>query len=342
MPFEECKWYSLETFDAVESLLRQQEIIGPGESLRKLTVAGEGNMNVTLRAQSSASSVIVKQARPFVAKYDFIPAPLERAGFEASFYAFCAKYDQLSRRMPKLLRWVAAEHLLILEDVGNAPDATDLYTIGGQPDSNPSNLPDILPTLLDWLRDLHTVSRDSAELINFNNVELRRLNHSHIFEIPFQDPAAIELDHVCPGMSSATTHIRKQVELISACADLGQQYLSNGVCLLHGDFYPGSWLHGASGPHVIDPEFCFAGPPEFDYGVLVAHLRLAGYSNANDQIRTYVEEQGTALNVKLTNQFAAVEILRRLLGVAQLPLILNLDSRVRLIEESAATLLELR
>lgn len=31
---------------------------------------------------------------------------------------------------------------------------------------------------------------------------------------------------------------------------------------------------------VIDPEFCFAGPPEFDYGVMAAHLIMADQPEA--------------------------------------------------------------
>ena len=57
--------------------------------------------------------------------------------------------------------------------------------------------------------------------------------------------------------------------------ELGALYLQDGTSLLHGDYFPGSWLQTAAGVRVIDPEFCFFGPPEFDVGVLLAHLHLA-------------------------------------------------------------------
>ena len=61
-----------------------------------------------------------------------------------------------------------------------------------------------------------------------------------------------------------------------ALQSLGALYLENGPCLLHGDFYPGSWVRAGGGVWIIDPEFCFFGPPEFDVGILVGHLLLAG------------------------------------------------------------------
>jgi 5-methylthioribose kinase len=39
--------------------------------------------------------------------------------------------------------------------------------------------------------------------------------------------------------------------------------------------FPGSWLKAADGLRVIDPEFCFLGDPEFDCGILAAHLMIA-------------------------------------------------------------------
>ena len=60
-------------------------------------------------------------------------------------------------------------------------------------------------------------------------------------------------------------------------AKVGDIYLSDdGGVLLHGDYYPGSWLKTDAGFRVIDPEFCFLGPPEFDLGVLAAHWIFCG------------------------------------------------------------------
>ena len=44
---------------------------------------------------------------------------------------------------------------------------------------------------------------------------------------------------------------------------------------MHGDFYPGSLLNTVNGLKVIDPEFSFIGPEEWDMAIFVAHLFLS-------------------------------------------------------------------
>ncbi|TFG71242.1 MAG: hypothetical protein E4H26_12695 [Flavobacteriales bacterium] len=61
----------------------------------------------------------------------------------------------------------------------------------------------------------------------------------------------------------------------SAVRTIGQKYLSPGETLLHGDYYPGSWMTVGDQFYVIDPEFGFVGFAEFDLGVMVAHLIMA-------------------------------------------------------------------
>jgi 5-methylthioribose kinase len=327
----EEQWVTTDSVAAVERLLQDHGVVEPGECLTSLTVAGAGNMNVTLRARSERRSVIVKQSRPFVAKYDFIAAPENRIHFEARFYEFVAMHSQLAARMPALLAWLPQLNLLVLEDLGTASDATMLYD---QPEHNSRT--ELLEPLTTWLAALHDLSSAIPEPELFRNRELRKLNHAHVFEIPFQDPAAVDLNAVCPGLTEASRSVRTDPMLPARCRELGEVYLSDGNYLLHGDFYPGSWLLTEQGPFVIDPEFCFMGRREFDLGVLLGHLRLADGPLAGQALRNVVSE---AADWRLVEQFAAIEVLRRILGVAQLPLVSDLNSRVELIQQAASLLL---
>jgi 5-methylthioribose kinase len=267
-----------------------------------------------------------------VAKYDSIPAPLERVEHEAAFYSFAQQHSDLSRAMPELLGWLADQFVLVLQDLGSATDATCLYSEASE------EAPDFLGPLLRWLRVLHEVSLSGLDVDRFRNRQLRALNHAHLFEIPFQDPAVIDLDRVCPGLAASTDALRRDNRLKRRVREVGEVYLSDGDCLLHGDFFPGSWLLIPAGPKVIDPEFCFAGPAEFDVGVALAHLKIIGYGNAEQLLAAKPEGQA-ARDWKLIRAFAAVEVLRRLLGVAQLPLSMDLTGRHELIEEASAVLL---
>ncbi len=293
-------------------------------------------MNVTLRVLTQQDSLIVKQARPWVAKYPSIAAPLERAHFEQRFYELVAAHPPIAQRMPALLGSSPADYLLVLEDLGHGADATNLY----RRDTRLDTVHHELNGLIQWLAKLHTWSRSIAPTDQLENLELRTLNHSHIFEIPLADPPAIDLEAVTPGLSDLAAVVR-QDHVQRRLAELGELYLvgSSGEietrprCLLHGDFFPGSWLRTEDELKVIDPEFCFFGRPEFDLGVLVAHLRLAraDATAISALLRTYTLS-ANEVDVILVEEFAAAEVIRRLIGVAQLPLDHSLAEKKQLLE----------
>jgi 5-methylthioribose kinase len=117
---------------------------------------------------------------------------------------------------------------------------------------------------------------------------------------------------------------------------LGIRYLdhSHGSCLIHGDYFPGSWLKTRDQVYVIDPEFCFFGPPEFDLGMMMGHLYLAGVFTELIASVYNLYTAAASINLSLALQFAGVEIMRRLIGVAQLPLRYDLPEKRRLLELS--------
>ena len=258
-------------------------------------------MNYTLRVRTNQRTFILKQARPWVEKYPHIAAPVERAIIEGRFYQLAATVPELAARMPRLLGLDEESHLLSLEDLGAARDFTSLYSGG-------SMAPDDLHMLLEWLAALHGAFGGYEHKSEFANRDMRALNYQHMFVIPFVNDTGSEL--------------HREV------TRLGEMYLADGDCLLHGDFFPGAWLQTASGVKIIDPEFCFFGPPEFDLGVLLAHLIFAG--SAPPELPGHEP---------LITKFAGVEIVRRLLGVAKLPLILDARRQGLLVERAREMIL---
>ena len=87
--------------DLVEGLLRRLGWLAPDERVRGCAKAGEGNMNLTLRVRTEGRSVIVKQSRPWVEKYDAIPAPFDRALVEQRFYERVAAIPAVAAAMHK-------------------------------------------------------------------------------------------------------------------------------------------------------------------------------------------------------------------------------------------------
>lgn len=106
---------------------------------------------------------------------------------------------------------------------------------------------------------------------------------------------------------------------------------------MHGDFYPGSWLQVSSGIKIIDPEFGGLGDAEFDLGVFLAHLDLAAQA---EDLSTQVQKHYILpVDWSLVQQYRGVEILRRLIGIAQLPVSLSLDTKKTLLARARTFLL---
>jgi 5-methylthioribose kinase len=261
-----------------------------------------------------------------VEKYPQFAAPRDRALRERDFYLRVTPHPGIARLMPRLLAWDAAARVLVLEDLGSDGDYTDLYR--GCVLTHPE-----LDTLAGWLSLLHHAVTPGAEEPPLANREMRALNHAHIFEIPFARENGLDLDLVLAGLAAAAAPLKADPALIASVAALGREvYLADGPCLLHGDVFPGSFVRTRLGLRIIDPEFCFLGRPEWDVGVLLAHLWLARQPAdlRHRFLRQYTGPPG--FDPRLALRLAGVEIIRRLIGYAQLPLSSALAERQQLLE----------
>jgi 5-methylthioribose kinase len=316
--------------ERLEEYLRQQGLMTDAEELRSVAKAGEGNMNLTLRVLTSERSLVLKQARPWVEKYPQIAAPVDRALVEIAFYEAAGARPEVRRAMPQLLGSDRASRLLILEDLGEAQDFTPLYA--GEHLHRPQ-----LDELVDYLVALHP-SLDAAtddQRQVFQNREMRALNHEHIFRLPLAPDNGLDLDGWTPGLAAAAEPLKSDEGYVARVTELGARYLADGDSLVHGDFFPGSWLGTSSGVRIIDPEFCLLGPRAFDVGFMLGHLHLAAQPDETCEalLSLYLEKAGVADEgvAKDTRRFAGVEIMRRLIGVAQLPLECGIERKEELL-----------
>lgn len=306
--------------NAINSWLQQHSLLAPEEEILSAKKAGEGNMNYTLRIQSNLRSFILKQARPYVEKYPSIAAPVERAAMESAFFKATAQWEGVEEMLPRLLYFAPDDHLQMIEDLGAGADFTTFY-------QRKSPIPqEELASLLQFLQALHQQSRETPPKDKFQNRAMRELNHFHIFDFPFQSDNGLNLDDLQEGLQAlAQRTIFQQAKLREKTIALGLRYLADGETLLHGDFFPGSWLRTERGVFVIDPEFCFQGDAEFDLGVCLAHLCFCGMNWA--AATGILQEQYGAFDAALCQDFAAVEILRRIYGVGQLPLSMSIAEK---------------
>lgn len=320
--------------EAARRVLASAGALRPGERVTTSERAGEGNMNLTLRVTLQAPAggertLIVKQSRPWVEKYDHIAAPWDRANVEAAFLQHAAAVPAVARRMPRLLAHDPAARVLVLEDLGPSADFSGVYRGADLATED-------LAALAGWLGDLHA-SGGQWKGPRLANREMRALNHAHIFEIPLADPPVLDLAALHSGLPAAAAELRSDPDYRAVVQAQARRYLHDGPTLLHGDFFPGSWLRAAGGDlYVIDAEFAFFGDAAFDLGVAVAHLALAG--RPIDQPARFLAAYPGPVDPAQVAANAAVEVMRRLIGVAQLPLSPSLDRAALLRRTRAAAL----
>ena len=300
-----------------------------GRSVASTAIAGAGNMNLVERLiLDDGSSLILKRAHAWVEKYPDIPAPVERSGVEAAFYAAVAG-TVAGDAMPKHLGYDAASSTNLFADLGEGTDGMTAYA--GEAIAHND-----LDAVVGWMRTLHDLPTPSdARLINH---AMRELNALHIFDFPLDPASGFDVDAITPGLQAKADALKHDAGFVAAVQATKALYLGDGGgVLLHGDLYPGSWLKTPQGLFVIDPEFCWMGPREWDLGVLIAHLRLSG--QAADHEARILQRYGHGVDTGLCNRIAGIEIMRRLIGVAQLPLTLDLAGKTALLDEARARVL---
>lgn len=314
----------------VEDFLRERGWIDGSARVAAVTRAGEGNMNLVLRvalAGGGVDSVILKQARPWVEKFPDIAAPVERMEVETAFYRLAGADARLAQRLPQLLQADPEHHAALYADLGPARDFTHLYGTVGSTGHEGLAAGDA-KALLEWLGHLHRLKLDTQATPELANPAMRALNRFHIFDLPLDGEHAPDADSFCPRLGESACRLRGDGALRQRLQELACEYERDGAQLLHGDFYPGSWLATDEGPVVIDPEFGFFGRAEFDLGVFIAHLHFTG--SDLELLRFYSPPPD--FDRRLADGFAGAELIRRLLGVAQLPLAADLAERARLLD----------
>jgi 5-methylthioribose kinase len=312
--------------DELRKYLVEHRLMAPEDLPFRVTRAGDGNMNCTLRVVTPRRRLIVKQARPWVEKYDHIAAPWDRSHVEAAFYESVVGVSGVEDRMPGLLHADAENHVLVLEDLGDAGDFTSMYRGERLPDDDGA-------ALADYLVRLRRVEAPAHMRHLLRNREMRALNHEHIFQVPLAVANGLALDGITPGLQAAADALKGEQAFVARVTELGARYLADGPALVHGDYFPGSWVKTGRGVAIIDPEFCFLGAAEVDVGAMLAHLILCGEEDGRiDGIERAAA--GDRIDRALARRFAGVEIMRRLIGVAQLPLDAPLDRKQDLLDRA--------
>lgn len=317
-----------EELTALQNYLSTHKWIAPDEEVLSAQKPGEGNMNYTLRIRSNFRTFILKQSRDYVEKYPQIPAPRERAIIEGNFYELIQQHEQLRAYTPEINYLDEENSMIMLEDLGESTDFLFIYKNGKELDSKDFS------SIIGFISLLHNHFHRSGGPSPLPNRKMRALNAEHIFHYPFMEDNGFDLDEVSPGLQEIAMTYKSDAAFKAKVKKLSEHYLGDGNTLLHGDYYPGSWLKTPEAVKIIDPEFCFYGPAEFDISVTLAHLLMAQQSIAT-QAQLWKEYQAPeGFSRQLCTKLAGIEVMRRLIGLAQLPLSLDLSQKEALLKEA--------
>ena len=315
------------SIESINKYLLGTNLLIQGEKVINTSVPGEGNMNLVLRLYTSKKrTLIFKKSFNYVKKYPQVSAPINRVNMEVFFYELIKNTNEVAQKTPSLLFHDKKNNVVIFEDLGDSKDYSFLYNLNEKLNEAEFN------SLIDFLISLHKVPKQKYK--ELDNIEMRKLNHEHIFSFPFNVDNGFDLNLIQEGLADLALSYQKDEELKELIKLAGEKYLENGKKLLHGDFYPGSWLKTKEGIKIIDAEFAFHGCAEFDLAILVAHCKMTNQEESllfNASAR-YKEHH--VIDDKLVNSFVGIEIFRRLIGLAQLPLNISLNKKKELLEKA--------
>lgn len=330
-------WLRADDPAGVERALADLGWLKPGEQVHSAARAGDGNMNLTLRVVTNERSFVLKQARPWVEKYPDIPAPWDRSQVEQRFYERIVSIPRVAEHMPRIFGRSAEARIIVMEDLQGARDMTSLYA----DDSTDAPTPAEIDCMADYLAALHAGTAGTTDP-GLRNRSMRALNHAHIYVVPFDADNGLALDDFEPGLGEVARRLALDTTLAEVVEATGRTYLTDGPCIVHGDYFPGSWLRTDAGLRIIDPEFAHCGAPELDLACATAHLALAARprDEAERLLARYRADPATpTIDATLCARFAAIEVMRRLIGVAQLPIPPSRGWRASLLGRARSVLL---
>jgi len=268
-------------------------LLEPDESIDALEISeiGDGNLNFVYTIRSPRTSVILKQAVPYLRVVgESYPLSRIRMAFEIGALeaekAICPDFVPdiyySSLDMSLVVMQNLSEHTILRgEMIRRVPFPLLAEHIS-------TFLADTLFYTSDFYLDPATKKENVKKFIN---IELCKITEDFIFTHPYEDN---ETNDYNPKLDMR--HVRKFREdalVKSAVLEMKYKFMTEAQALLHGDLHSGSIMLNQEETYVIDPEFAFYGPMGFDVGIYLANLIMAYFSldGEDDSYGHYVAGQ---------------------------------------------------
>jgi len=251
--------------------------LGGAPQTWRVKEVGDGNLNLVFIVQGAEGAVCVKQALPYVrAAGTSWPMTLERAFFEASYYAALAPW--VGGRIPRIHHYDPELYCTVMEYLSPHIILRQGLIAGRR-------YPKVARDIGEYIARASFFTSDFARPFEHKldgvalfarNKELIRITVELVFCDPYRSNDRNR--HTSPQLDAIVADLRKDGALKVAAAHFGQKFLGQVQALVHGDLHSGSVMVTEGDTRVIDPEFAFYGPIGFDLGAFLGNLLLAWYA----------------------------------------------------------------
>jgi 5-methylthioribose kinase len=238
---------------------------------------GDGNLNLVFRVGDGRSSVIVKQALPYLRfAGESWPLTRHRARIEAEAIRTHARLDP--GILPELIHFDEDMSALVLEDLRDHQSWREALIAGHDVRGVAGPVGRYSARVLLGTLDVALSAAERAALRErFVYSELCLVTEDLVFTAPYHGSVTNRFD---PAIADLAMSLTRDDALKAAAAELRAGFRTRDEALLHGDLHSGSVMINHGNPRIIDLEFAYFGPVGFDPGSLLAHLAIAWQAHA--------------------------------------------------------------
>ena len=276
-----------------ETLEIRSLLLETNESTKQLDIKeiGDGNLNFVYLVKSNKTSLILKQAVPYLRCVgEDYPLSTIRMTFEIEALktqkricpSLVPEIFYSSHEMSVLVMQNLNKHKILRAEMINRVEFPFLS----------EHISTFLADTLFYTSDFYLSSSQKKENVKkFTNIELCEITENFIFTHPFEDNETNEYN---PKLEMEyVKKFREDKQIKAAILKMKYKFMTNAQAMLHGDLHSGSIMLNKEETYVIDPEFSFYGPIAFDVGIYLANLILSYLSLGKEEIqyKNYVKSQ---------------------------------------------------
>jgi 5-methylthioribose kinase len=258
------------------SLPQVGRLLGGQPQNWRVREVGDGNLNLVFIVQGATGSVCVKQALPYVRVAGTSwPMTLERAYFEASYYAAVANH--VDGLIPQVYHYDPQLYCIVMECLSPHIILRRGLMAGRAYPQMARDIGEYIARAAFFTSDLARPFEHKLDgtALFARNKALVRITVDLVFCEPYFASAR---NRHTPQLNEIVADLRSDCRLKVAAARFGQKFLNQSQALIHGDLHSGSVMVTDGDTRVIDPEFAFYGPIGFDLGAFLGNLLLSWYS----------------------------------------------------------------